>query len=74
MSPRLSLSIFVTMAGIALGERDAVLRRFRRGDRASAADLRPGLSVAAAIVHVDGFALSLEDAKLELSARTRIPE
>jgi signal transduction histidine kinase len=59
--------------GIAADERTAVLRRFHRG---SAAALAPGsglgLSVVAAIVHLHGFTLDLEDAAPGLRATIRI--
>ncbi len=61
--------------GIAPDERDAVLRRFHRGAHASGLPGSGlGLSVVAAIVHLHGFALSLEDATPGLLARIRIPK
>ena len=59
--------------GIAPHERDAVLRRFHRGAHASGLPGSGlGLSVVAAIVHLHGYALSLEDASPGLLARIRI--
>ena len=59
--------------GIAPDERDAVLRRFHRGAHASGLPGSGlGLSVVAAIVHLHGFVLSLEDANPGLLARIRI--
>lgn len=61
--------------GIAPDERDAVLRRFHRGAHASGLPGSGlGLSVVAAIVHLHGFALVLEDANPGLLARIRIPK
>lgn len=61
--------------GIAPDEREAVLRRFHRGAHASGLQGSGlGLSVVAAIVHLHGYALSLEDADPGLLARVRIPK
>jgi len=60
--------------GIAPGDRDFVLRRFYRG---SAARSTPGsglgLSLVAAILHLHGFSLDLEDANPGLTVRLRCP-
>jgi signal transduction histidine kinase len=60
--------------GIAAAERAAVLRRFHRG---AGAETVPGsglgLSVVAAIIHLHGFAMELDDAKPGLIVRIRIP-
>ncbi|MDE2410164.1 MAG: HAMP domain-containing protein [Sphingomonadales bacterium] len=60
--------------GIPEDERDSVLRRFHRG---SAARTAPGsglgLNLVAAILHLHGFALALEDAQPGLRIRIRCP-
>lgn len=61
--------------GIARSERDAVLRRFYRG---AASRQTPGsglgLNLVAAIVHLHGFGLELDDAGPGLIVRIRAPE
>lgn len=61
--------------GIARSERDAVLRRFYRG---AASRQTPGsglgLNLVAAIVHLHGFGLELDDAAPGLIVRIRAPE
>ncbi|WP_157217807.1 sensor histidine kinase [Flavisphingomonas formosensis] len=60
--------------GIAADERNAVLRRFHRAaDAAEIPGLGLGLSVVAAIMHLHGFGLELDDAHPGLLVRIRCP-
>ena len=60
--------------GIAADERNAVLRRFHRSaDAAAIPGLGLGLSVVAAIMHLHGFRLELDDGNPGLVVRIRCP-
>ncbi|WEJ99161.1 MAG: HAMP domain-containing sensor histidine kinase [Candidatus Sphingomonas phytovorans] len=60
--------------GIAVEEREAVLRRFHRGSKAATyPGSGLGLSVVAAILHLHDFELELADGSPGLVARVRMP-
>jgi signal transduction histidine kinase len=61
--------------GIAADERDAVLRRFHRGQGAQGiAGSGLGLSLVVAILHLHGFRLDLSDAAPGLCVRISLPQ
>jgi signal transduction histidine kinase len=65
-----AITVADTGPGIAPEEREMVLDRFHRGAAgAGAGGSGLGLSLVATIVHLHGFALTLEDARPGLIAR-----
>ncbi|UAK25953.1 sensor histidine kinase [Sphingomonas nostoxanthinifaciens] len=65
-----TLSVIDDGAGIPVGERQAVLRRFHRGANAAGVPGNGlGLSIVAAVGHLHGFELRLEDSAPGLAVR-----